>query len=110
MVLALENQSSQTALDSQFDGLPHEGIIYTPPYSDHVDISLLLDENWDQLYCSKTLVLDGKCSTTKKTQPHKAQMSLSSFFFEQNENQLSPPSLYHKRKKELYTAFSKNNI
>lgn len=72
-------ESSHTALDSQF-GEPHTGVIYTPPsYSDHVAISLLLDDDWDK-QCSSTLELDSKCSKTKKTQPHKAQKSISSFF------------------------------
>ncbi len=74
-------ESSQNILDSQF-GEDHTGIIYTPPsYSDHVAVSLLLDEDWDRQYCqNNTLVLNGKCPKTKKTQPHKAQMSISSFF------------------------------
>ena len=75
-------EASQSALDSQFgDGIPHTGIIYTPPsYSDHVAISLLLNEDWDRDFVNRTLVLDSKCSKTKKAQPHKSQKSISSFF------------------------------
>jgi len=66
------------ALETQF-GEPHTGIIYTAPqYSDHVAVSLLLNERFDRLYVSSSLVLNGK--ETKLAQPHKKQQSISSFF------------------------------
>ena len=73
-------EPTKKALDSQF-GPNHTGIIYTPPsYSDHVAISLWLDEEWDEKYCTTTLELNRKCVKTNKAQPHKAQKSISSFF------------------------------
>ena len=73
-------EPTKKALDSQF-GPKHTGIVYTPPsYSDHVAISLWLDEEWDEKCCNNMLELDGKCTKTKKAQPHKAQKSISSFF------------------------------
>jgi len=72
--------ATQEALDTQFD-CPHTGIIYTPPsYSDHVAVSLLLKEDWRQLHMPLKLILDEKDSATKKSQPHKSQKSISSFF------------------------------
>jgi len=72
--------ATQEALDTQFD-CPHTGIIYTPPsYSDHVAISLLLKKDWCQRHMPSKLVLDEKDPATKKSQPHKSQKSISSFF------------------------------
>jgi len=72
--------ATQEALDTQFD-CPHTGIIYTPPsYSDHVAVSLLLKKDWRQLHMPLNLILDEKDSATKKSQPHKSQKSISSFF------------------------------
>ena len=69
-------EASQEALDSQF-GERHTGIIYTPPsFSDHVGISLLLNDSC----CPSALELDEKDSATKKAQPHKSQKSIASFF------------------------------
>jgi hypothetical protein len=68
---------SQTALDTQF-GPKHTGMIYTPPtYSDHIAISLLMNESFSASLGQ--LVLDEKDSTTKKAQPHKKQRSIASF-------------------------------
>jgi hypothetical protein len=73
-------EPSHMALETQF-GEAHTGIIYTPPsYSDHVAVSLLLNKSWRSTMLSSTLVLDSKCSDTKKSQPHKSQRSISSFF------------------------------
>jgi hypothetical protein len=69
-------ESSQDALDTQF-GIPHTGMIYTPPsFSDHTAISLLLNDEC----ISRQLKLDEHDSATRKTQPHKSQKSISSFF------------------------------
>ena len=82
--------ATQKALDSQFgdkngDGCyttqRHTGIIYTPPsYSDHVAISLLLNDDFYQEHLNTPLQLDSKCPFTKKAQPHRSQTSISSFF------------------------------
>ena len=92
-------EATQHTLDTQF-GPRHTGMIYTPPsFSDHIAISLLLGDsgggsennaednassaanqahwkadNWG------TMVLDEKDPATKKSQPQKAQKSISSFF------------------------------
>jgi len=64
-------------VNSQF-GEQHTGIIYTPPsYSDHVAVSALFTPQ-DSI-CSY-LCLDEKDQKTKKSQPHKSQLSISSFF------------------------------
>jgi hypothetical protein len=69
-------EASQEALDSQF-GAPHTGMIYTPPsFSDHIAVSLLLDDGLFQT----DLLLDANDSSTKKSQPHKLQTSIASFF------------------------------
>jgi hypothetical protein len=66
----------RATLDTQF-GPPHTGIIYTPPsFSDHVGVSLLVN---DALRCCD-LTLDEQDSSTRKAQPHKMQMSIASFF------------------------------
>lgn len=67
---------SQDALDTQF-GTPHTGIVYTPPsFSDHVGVSLLMDD----ACCPHDLILNEQDSVTRKAQPHKAQTSIASFF------------------------------
>ena len=66
----------QAALDTQF-GPPHTGIIYTPPsFSDHVGVSLLVDDT----LCCCDLTLNEQDSCTRKAQPHKVQTSIASFF------------------------------
>jgi exodeoxyribonuclease III len=57
----------------------HTGIIYTPPeYSDHVGVSLLLD---DSIKAGMSLPLALKeDKETKATQPHQAQKTMLSFF------------------------------
>ena len=70
---------SQKVLDTQF-GARHTGIIYTPPsYSDHVAISLLLKEEWGKDHLRRDLTLTSD-SATKRSQPHKGQQKISSFF------------------------------
>ena len=67
---------SQDSLDTQF-GTPHTGIVYTPPsFSDHVGVSLLVDD----ATCPRDLTLNEQDSATRKAQPHKAQTSIASFF------------------------------
>jgi exonuclease III len=62
-------------LELQFR-LPHTGMIYTPPsFSDHIAVSVVLkmeSSNWG----NQTLQND---RNTKRTQPHKSQLSISSF-------------------------------
>ena len=83
--------ASTKALETQFgnngdgkdgnSGGAHTGIIYTAPqYSDHVGVSLLLNEQFDETYCSRPMTLDLKDGATKRAQPHKMQKSISSFF------------------------------
>jgi hypothetical protein len=68
---------TQSALDSQF-GESHTGMIYTPPsYSDHIAISLLMNENFTNSLGQ--LTLDERDSATRKAQPHKKQRSIASF-------------------------------
>jgi hypothetical protein len=62
-------------LDLQFR-LPHTGMIYTPPsFSDHIAVSALLNMESSNKKC---LTLQ-KDENTKRTQPHKSQLSISSF-------------------------------
>jgi hypothetical protein len=68
--------ASQDALDSQF-GQVHSGMIYTPPsYSDHIAVSLLLDDTLVEAFVQ----LDETDRPTRKAQPHKMQSSIKSFF------------------------------
>jgi len=67
--------ASQRALDTQF-GAPHTGIIYTPPsFSDHVGVSLLMNDEC----CPRDLDLNGSDSAARNSQPHKSQKSIASF-------------------------------
>ena len=69
-------EARKAVLDTQF-GTPHTGMIYTPPsFSDHIAVSLLLEDSC----CAKDLVLNQSDSATRKAQPHKAQKSIQSFF------------------------------
>ena len=69
-------EATQVALDTQF-GPPHSGMIYTPPsFSDHIAISLLMQDS----ILPTNQVLDIKDADTRKTQPHKLQKSIASFF------------------------------
>ena len=71
--------ATQEALNTQFMGMQHTGIIYTAPqYSDHVPVSLLLNKKFDEKCISMSLVLNGK--EAKNAQPHKKQQSISNFF------------------------------
>jgi exonuclease III len=67
---------SQMCLDTQF-GAPHTGMVYTPPsFSDHIGVSLLMDD----CVLSTDLVLDTSDARTRSAQPHKSQKSITSFF------------------------------
>lgn len=69
-------EASQEVLDTQF-GEPHTGLIYTPPsFSDHIAISLLLDDECLTL----SLALDKSDSPTRKAQPHNSQKTIASYF------------------------------
>lgn len=68
-------EAPQKALDTQFAS-KHTGIIYTPPgFSDHVGVSLLLQEEC----CRRDLTLNEQDVATRKAQPHKTQPLMSSF-------------------------------
>jgi hypothetical protein len=70
------NDASQESLDTQF-GAPHTGMIYTPPsFSDHIGVSVLLDDD----VLRRDLVLNENDAATRKAQPHKVQKSIKSFF------------------------------
>ena len=69
-------EAPQAALDTQF-GPPHTGHVYTPPtFSDHVGVSVLLD---DAVIPLQPLRLQNNAAT-RKAQPHKRQTSIASFF------------------------------
>lgn len=71
---------SQRVLDTQF-GPPHTGMIYTPPsFSDHIAISLLLEQDDVLLSSTTPLVLLEQDIATRKSQPHKTQQTIASFF------------------------------
>jgi exodeoxyribonuclease III len=69
-------ESSMETLNTQF-GIAHTGMIYTPPsFSDHIAISILLDET----YGTKNLELVINDKTTKEAQPHKKVRPIHSYF------------------------------
>ena len=71
-------EATQETLDTQF-GIPHTGMIYTPPsFSDHTAISLLLDDECYRFDGEAPVLADD--SITRKAQPHKTQKSIASFF------------------------------
>jgi hypothetical protein len=68
--------ASHRALNTQF-GIPHTGHIYTPPsFSDHIAISVLLDD----ALCSYQLELREQDKSTKASQPHKKVRTINSYF------------------------------
>ncbi len=68
--------ASQRVLDTQF-GTPHTGHIYTPPsYSDHIAISVLLDDSM----CPHKLDFCENDKSTKESQPHKKVRTINSYF------------------------------
>jgi hypothetical protein len=71
--------ATRDALHTQF-GPRSTGIIYTPPsYSDHVAVSLLLDDDWDREYLMKVKLKQDDLAT-RKSQPHKSQQTICSYF------------------------------
>ena len=63
-------------MDTQF-GTPHTGHIYTPPsFSDHIGISILLDDS----LCSYSLGLSEQDKSTRSAQPHKKVRPINSYF------------------------------
>jgi len=75
------SEAPMEALNSQF-GPQHSGMIYTPPsFSDHIAVSLLLD---DSILPKRDLVLNQTDAATKHAQPHKSQPSITSFFGKSN--------------------------
>ena len=82
--------ATQRALDTQFVGVPHTGMIYTPPsYSDHIAVSLLLMDTIRDRMGGSEMIGD---ATTRKSQPHKRQRSISSFFFSSSSRSSSTSS------------------
>ncbi|VEU43003.1 unnamed protein product [Pseudo-nitzschia multistriata] len=69
-------EASQKVLNTQF-GTPHTGHIYTPPtFSDHIAVSMLLDNSC----CSCHLELQDQDKKTKASQPHKRVKTINSYF------------------------------
>jgi exonuclease III len=67
-----------TAIMTQF-GPPHTGMVYTPPsYSDHIAISLYMDDSVMSYPNHEVKALD-RDSATQRAQPHKAQRTIHSF-------------------------------
>lgn len=103
---------SQRVLDTQF-GARHTGIIYTPPsYSDHVAISLLLKKEWGEDNSMGDLTLTND-TATKKSQPHKGQQQISSFFGTgnvRNKTSKRKLSLTDKQRKKLGPITKKSGI
>jgi hypothetical protein len=79
-------EADRTVLDTQFgDGQPHTGHVYTPPtFSDHIGVSVLLHDSVvtpipiHQVRHPVTLLWND--ATTRKSQPHKQQPTIRSFF------------------------------
>lgn len=66
----------ERALNTQF-GIPATGHIYTPPsFSDHIAISVLLDDT----LCSRNLELREQDKATKASQCHKKVRTINSYF------------------------------
>jgi exodeoxyribonuclease III len=87
------SDATQTALDTQF-GPAHTGMVYTPPsYSDHTAISLLMNDS----VLPRDQILQEKDHATKKTQPHKKQQSIASFFTSGSDQTASKPKATHHR-------------
>lgn len=98
-------EASQETLDTQF-GPPHTGMIYTPPsFSDHIAVSLLLEDQICKNGVDDNATLEEKDPATRKAQPHKAQKSISSFFVKSSqsyttkEGSAQPKNVVSKRKK-----------
>jgi len=69
-------EATMDVLNTQF-GPPHTGMIYTPPtFSDHIAISLLMDDNVGPT----NQALDENDIATKRAQPHKSQKTIADFF------------------------------
>ena len=69
-------EASQKALDSQF-GTSATTHIYTPPsFSDHIAVSVLLDDS----VCSYSLELSEQDKSTKAAQPHKKVRNINTYF------------------------------
>jgi len=87
---------TQSALDTQF-GPPHTGMIYTPPtYSDHIAVSLKMNDNFSDSLGE--MVLDEKDSATRKSQPHKKQRSIAAFFAPAAKSSNGSGSFYEKKR------------
>lgn len=73
------NEASKPTLDTQF-GEAHTGHVYTPPtFSDHIGVSALLET--PECASVSTDASEYKVSSaTRKSQPHRQQQSIASFF------------------------------
>lgn len=101
------SNATMRALETQF-GESHTGMIYTPPsYSDHIAVSLKMNQDFER-YFTTSLVLKGN---TKKSQPHKTQKSISSFFGKSSSilSSNSSGSSSSKRKFDTEIVYSKKN-
>jgi len=73
--------ATKRALDTQFAGKAHSGMIYTPPsYSDHIAVSLLMKNSFGVECAGNGELSLGGDASTRKAQPHKKQRSVASFF------------------------------
>ena len=72
--------ATRRALDTQFVGAPHTGMVYTPPgYSDHIAVSLRMEAGFEEEQAGRGLALSHGAAT-RRAQPHKRQRSIASFF------------------------------
>jgi exodeoxyribonuclease III len=79
-------EASQTTLDRQF-GPPHTGMIYTPPsFSDHIAVSVLLDDAIDEQCASCKLGLQANDTAVREAQPHKRQQTIKDIFSASSSN------------------------
>jgi hypothetical protein len=89
--------ATKRALDTQF-GEAHTGMIYTPPsYSDHIAVSLLMKGIFRELIGSLDLLNDVQ---TRKSQPHKKQRSIASFFGSSSSSNVSTNSTTSREKRK----------
>jgi len=101
----MKTEVPQAVLDSQF-GAVHTGMLYTPPqFSDHIGVSLLLSD--EVVSGHWPLVLQENGTSTRKAQPHKKQMSISSFFQQPAKRSVKSQSTSSLTKKMKITSSKK---
>jgi hypothetical protein len=92
-------EADRSVLDTQFgDGQPHTGHVYTPPtFSDHIGVSVLLHDSVvtpipiHQVRHPITLLWND--ATTRKSQPHKQQPTIRTFFQNQTQSKIASSPL-----------------